>query len=110
MESSPRRKPDQPQPLGDVLSQLFALRGYGRSQATRQLQDVWKLVAGDVIARQTKVQGIKNGCLQVAVTNSGMLQELEGFHKWSLLERLTSEHSDLHIRDLKFRLQSVRSR
>ncbi len=109
MESSSRRRTGQPQQLGDVLSQLFALRGYDRPQAGRQLQEIWVQVAGDSIARQTKVQGVKNGVLQVSVTSSGMLQELEGFHKCSLLERLTTEHSDLRIRDLKFRLNSART-
>ena len=109
MESSSRRRTDQPQQLGDVLSQLFTLRGYGRPQAGRQLQNVWQEVAGDSIAGQTKVQGIKNGVLQIAVTSSAMLQELDGFHKWSLLERLTAEHSDLRIRDIKFRLKSART-
>lgn len=109
MESSSERRTDQPQQLGNVLSQLFALRGYGRSQAGRQLQDVWQQLAGSSIAGQTKVQGIRNGVLQIAVTNSAMLQELQSFHKWSLLERLSRDHADLRVRDLKFRLQSVRT-
>ena len=109
MESSSRRRNGQPQQLGDVLSQLFALRGYDRPQAGRQLQEIWTQIAGDAIASQTKVQGVKNGVLQVSVTSSGMLQELDGFHKCSLLERLTTEHSDLRIRDLKFRLNSART-
>ena len=110
MESSSRRRKDEPQALGAVLSQLFTLRGYDRPQAGRQLQEIWKQIAGDSIAGQTHVQGIKDGVLQIAVTNSAMLQELDSFHKWSLLEQFASEHSDLRIRDVKFRLQSVRVR
>lgn len=109
MESSSRRRTDEPQPLGSVLSQLFALRGYGRPQAGRQLQDVWREVAGGAIAEQTRVHNIRNGVLQVTVASSALLQELEGFHKWSLLERLAAEHADLRIRDVKFRLQSART-
>jgi len=106
MESTPRRRADEPQALGDVLSQLFTLRGYGRTQTNRQLQEVWREVAGDSLSRQTKAQGIKNGVLQIAVNNSATLQELESFHKFSLCERLASEHSDLSITDIKFRLNA----
>lgn len=106
MESRSPRQADDPQQLGDVLSQLFSLRGFGRVQSNRQLQNVWREVAGESIAQRTKVQGIKNGVLQVAVTNSATLQELEAFHKFSLCERLASDHSDLSIRDIRFRLRT----
>lgn len=106
MESDPRRRADEPQQLGDVLSQLFSLRGFGRVQTHRQLQDVWKEAAGESIAQRTKVQGIKNGVLQVAVANSATLQELEAFHKFSLCERLVRDHGDLSIHGIKFRLNT----
>ncbi len=106
MESTPRRRADEPQALGDVLSQLFTLRGYGRVQTNRQLQDIWRQIAGESLAGRTKAQGIKNGVLQIAVNNSSTLQELESFHKFSLCQRLASEHSDLSITDIKFRLNA----
>ncbi|MBX3440065.1 MAG: DUF721 domain-containing protein [Planctomycetaceae bacterium] len=109
MEPRSSRQSDQPQHVGDVLSQLFALRGFGRAQAGRQMQDVWREVAGDFIAGQTRVQRITNGSLHIAVSSSALLQELESFHKWSLLERLKNEHADLRIRDLKFSLRSART-
>lgn len=101
---NPRR--DDPHRLGEVLSHLFTLRGYGRTQTGRQLSDVWSSLAGETIASRTRVQGIKAGVLQVGVHSSAMLQELEGFHKWSLLERLKSEHDDLGVTDIKFRLSA----
>ncbi len=91
--------------LGDVLSQLFALRGYGRVRGDRQLHDVWREVAGEQIASQTRVAGIRNGVLQVGVASSALLSELAAFHKFSLLERLQAEHASLRIKDLKFKLR-----
>jgi predicted nucleic acid-binding Zn ribbon protein len=108
MEPSSRRRSDGPEPLGSVVSQFLTLRGYGRVQTGRQLQEIWRQLAGAAIASRTKVQGIRNGILHITVDNSSLLQELEGFHKRSLHERLTTEHSDLRIRDLRFRLQSTR--
>lgn len=104
MESSRQNRRDDPQPLGDVISHLFALRGYGRTQTGRQLVDIWRMVAGETIAGCTRVQGVKAGVLQVGVQSSAMLQELQGFHKGSLLEALQRNHADLGLRDIKFRL------
>jgi predicted nucleic acid-binding Zn ribbon protein len=95
----------EPAPLGDVLSQLFALRGYGRVRGDRQLHDVWRQIAGEQIAGQTRVAGVKNGVLQVGVASSALLSELAAFHKFSLLERLQREHAQLKIKDIKFKLR-----
>lgn len=103
---SPGSRRDDPHHLGEVLSHLFTLRGYGRTQTGRQLGDVWRSVAGETIAAGTRVQGIKAGVLQIGVRNSGLLQELNGFHKWSLIESLKRDHSDLGITDIRFRLNT----
>lgn len=101
----PSHRRREPQALGDVLSQLFALRGYGRVRGDRQLHDIWKSVAGEMIAGQTRVSGIKNGILQIGVASSALMSELASFHKFSLLERLQSDHSQLKVRDIKFKLR-----
>jgi predicted nucleic acid-binding Zn ribbon protein len=101
---NPRR--DDPHRLGDVLSHLFTLRGYTRTQTGRQLAEIWASLAGETIAARTRVQGIKATVLQIGVHNSAMLQELEGFHKWSLLEQFQQQHADLGITDIRFRLSS----
>lgn len=106
MESTSKCRSAEPQVLGDVLSQLFTLRGYDRVQTSRQLQNVWREIAGESLASRTTAQGIKNGVLQVAVNNSATLQELESFHKHSLCDRLANEHGDLFITDIKFRLNA----
>jgi hypothetical protein len=88
------------------LSQLFAARGYGRVQADRQLRTVWQQVAGDEIAGQTRVGGIKGGVLHVGVANSALLGELVSFLKAELLRKMNAEHAELRVRDIKFRLES----
>lgn len=94
-----------PQPLGDVLSHLFALRGYGRVRGDRQLHEIWREAAGEVIARQTRVSGVRNGVLQVGVASSALLSELAAFHKYSILQRLQAEHPQLKLADIKFKLR-----
>lgn len=98
-------KRSQPQAIGDVISQLFALRGYCRVQGKRQLHDIWREVAGERISGQTRVSGIQAGVLQVGVSNSALLSELASFHKYSLVDTLRSQHSHLNVKDIKFKLR-----
>jgi len=94
----------EPQHLSGALAELIAMRGIARVQGSSQVATVWREVAGDAIAKQTRILGIKRGVLQVAVANSPLLAELASFHRSALLEKLKREHADLKIRDIKFRL------
>ena len=100
------RGPHEPQALGDVLSRLMALRGYGRVRGGRQLADVWRAAAGEKTAARTRVMGLKNGVLQIGVSNAALLSELTSFHRQSLLESLQKSKGGYAIRDLKFRLRA----
>lgn len=102
------RPPEQrrePRVLGDVLSHLFALRGYAKFRGDRQLQELWREAAGETVARQTRVAGVTNGVLQVGVASSALLSELASFHKWSLLERLQQLQPQIPISDIRFKLR-----
>lgn len=112
----PPRKPQEPlftpppirdaKKLGDVLSQVIAMRGIGRIRGDRQLADAWKSVAGPDVAAGSRPTILRNGVLQILVTSSTLLGELVSFHKSTILARLKAEHPDLKVRDLKFKLQS----
>ena len=95
----------EPNALGDVLSRLFALKGYGRVRAEQQLHEAWVAVAGQQVAALTRVAGLKNGVLQVGVANSALLSELASFQKTELLQGLEANYSHLKIRDVRFRLR-----
>lgn len=94
-----------PQSLGSALSELFALRGYARIQGNAQLLAYWKSVAGESLASQTKVMGIKRGVLQIGVASAPLLSELTAFRKPNLLKQLQEEATELKIRDIKFILR-----
>lgn len=95
----------QPQHLSKALSELIIRRGLARTRGDAQLRDAWIEIAGQRIAQQTKVLGLRNGVLQVGVFNSAMLSELAAFHKVSLLRSLRECHSHFKVRELKFRLK-----
>ena len=93
----------EPKAVGDVISDLFAQRGYGRIQGDRQLQQAWQDVAGEEVAAFTRVVGLKNGVLQVTVSNSAMLAELASFRKQEFQEKFSEQYESLKIQDIKFK-------
>ena len=95
-----------PQPLSHALAELVALRGLARVGGNAQLELAWSEVAGEKLAVQTKVLGIKNGVLQIGVSNAPLLAELTSFHKSFLLQALQEQYTGVRVRDLRFRLKS----
>ena len=49
---------------------------------------------------------IRRGVLFVAVDHAPLLSELAGYYRQAILDKLSSQHGDLKIRDLKFKLDS----
>lgn len=92
-----------PEPLKEILSRLFAARGWGRQQGRLQLEEAWAEVAGSATAQQTQVGTLRRGVLEVVVGNSALLQELVHFHKRKLLEQLRGRLPNVPLSDIKFR-------
>ncbi len=93
----------QPQPIGEVLSQLMARRGYARVQSAGALAEAWRQAAGERNADRTQATAVRRGVLEVLVANSTLAQEL-GFQKRAMVARLAELLPDENIRDLKFRV------
>ena len=92
------------QPLGDILSELVARRGLARTRGQEHLEQAWSNAAGQTAARYSRVGGLRRGVLEVLVANSVLLQELAGFQKETLLEKLQTELDSREVRALRFRL------
>jgi predicted nucleic acid-binding Zn ribbon protein len=92
--------------LSLALSELIAQRGYAQVQGDARLQAAWNEAAGPTIARQTRALAIRRGVLHVAVDHAPLLAELAGFYRQTFLEKLSMNHGDLKIHDLKFKLDS----
>jgi predicted nucleic acid-binding Zn ribbon protein len=97
----------KPKTIGDVLAQLITARGYGRVQANEDFTTAWQAAVGETIARYTRPGRLRRGVLEVTVSNSMMVQELT-FQKQQLIAKLQCEFPDARIRDLRFRIGSVR--
>ncbi len=96
-----------PQPIGDILAELMARRGYGRVQSAETCATAWREAAGEAIAQHSRATEVRRGVLEVLVEHSTMVQEL-GFQKAELLKRLAQLVPDQSIRDLKIRVGPVK--
>lgn len=96
-----------PKPLGDVLNDLFAARGYSRLQAVGELEAAWCRAVGEVGARQTRLGVVRRGVLSVTVAHPTLLEELSSFQKPGLLAALRREVPGTPILDIRFRVGPV---
>ncbi|HEY1065985.1 MAG TPA: DUF721 domain-containing protein [Pirellulales bacterium] len=99
-------KPQKPAPLGDLIAQVFALRGCGRVQSATEFDVAWAEAVGDDFARQTRPGAPRRGVLTVLVANSTLLQELT-FQERRILGLLRTRLPQQKIEKLKFRIGPV---
>jgi predicted nucleic acid-binding Zn ribbon protein len=92
-----------PEALGEILSRLFTMRGWGRRQGQLHLEQAWNEAAGADIAAQTRVNGLRRGVLEILVGNAVLFQELAHYHKRRLLEQLRRRLTNTPLTDLRFR-------
>jgi predicted nucleic acid-binding Zn ribbon protein len=90
-----------PERLGEILSRLFAARGWGRRQERLRLEEAWAESAGAESAKHTRVGRLRRGVLEVLVDNAVLLQELAHFQKRRLLEQLRTRLPN--VTELRFR-------
>ena len=102
--AGPRLKPRH---VGDVLSELFALKGYGRVQASVALEEHWSAVAGETAAKHSRPRALRGGVLEIVVDNSVLLQELASFQRDALLKELQQRLPGEILRTLRFRVGSL---
>jgi predicted nucleic acid-binding Zn ribbon protein len=93
-----------PERLGEVLSRLFAARGWGRRQDRIRLEQAWEKAVDPQHAPATRVGALRRGVLEVLVNNGVLMQELSGFHKRRLLEKLRTLLPGTTLADLRFRV------
>src|SRR5436305_664768 len=103
--TSPRRR--GPEPLSEILGELFVARGYGRLRAAGELDAAWAAAVGEPACRQTRVGGVRRGVLVVTVAHPALLEELSAFRKPDLLAALRRDAPGTAIHDIRFRVGPV---
>lgn len=97
-----------PERLKEVLSRLFAGRGWGRRQDRLRLERAWAEAAGAELAGHTQPTALRRGVLEVVVDSAVLLQELTHFHKRRLLAELRQRMPGTPLTDLRFRAGVVK--
>lgn len=92
-----------PEPIAEILSRLFAARGWGRRQDRLRLERAWAQAAGPDITPHTRLGALRRGVLEIEVRNASLMQELAQFHKRKLLQQLRTGLPGVTISDLRFR-------
>lgn len=97
-----------PRALSEVLGELFTVRGYGRLQALRELEQAWNCAVGEPYCRLTSVGELRRGVLSVTVAHPTLLEELAAFRKREILQALHTGALGATIEDIRFRIGPVR--
>lgn len=92
-----------PERIGEVLSRLFAARGWGRQQERLRLERAWEAAVGPDYAGTTRVSGFRRNVLEVEVKGAVPLQELSQFHKRKVLAKLREALSGVTVADIRFK-------
>ncbi len=98
-----RRASSPPEKVGEILSRLFAARGWGRRHERARLEEAWAETVGAQGARHTSVGVLRREVLEILVDNAVLLQELAHYQKRGLLEQLRSRLAGVRLSDLRFR-------
>src|SRR6476619_2294027 len=93
-----------PEPLKNVLAQLFTTRGWGAAQSRLHLEMAWRGIAGDEVARHTRLGALRRGVLEILVSESVLLHELSQFRKRALLHAMQERVGATRVLELRFRL------
>jgi hypothetical protein len=96
-------EPKGPERIGEVISRLFAARGWGRQQERLKLETVWNEAAGPEYVAVTRVVGFRRNLLEIEVKGAVPLQELSQFHKRRILAKLRLLLPTTTISDLRFK-------
>jgi len=95
-----------PQPIGEVITELMARRGFAREQSAAAYEAAWREAAGPLAARYSRPGRLCRGTLEVLVANSTLVQEF-GFQKMALLHALERLLPDDGIRNLRFKVGKI---
>jgi hypothetical protein len=98
----------EPPSIARILSELTSRRGLGRKRSQEYLEDAWRSAIGEPGAQYTRVGALRRGVLEIIVSNSVLLQELAGFQKQSLVQRMKQVLQSDSVIDIRFRLDVSR--
>lgn len=98
-----KRNRSQFVPISEVLPELF--KNLGLDGRNREVQDVWREIAGEELSAMTRVAALRAGILTVEVSEAALLHELTIYYKRDFLKTLQQRLRG-RVRDLRFKIAS----
>ena len=95
-----------PVPVGNIIAEAIGRLGVGQHRAALAKQQAWRQAVGEEFADSTRIGAIRKGILEVIVSNSTLMQELN-YDKAEILEKLAVSMPELNVADLRFRIGPV---
>ena len=93
---------EKPAQLGQLLKNIVRRKGLAEESSADVLTTLWKKTAGERISSKTHVRRLRNGVLEIGVTNGAILEELTSYLRHELLPVLQEQHPEPKIENLKF--------
>jgi len=90
-----------PSTLGEVLGHFLKSSGLKRRIQEQRILDSWEKAVGGAVAERTQPMGVKNRVLQVRVSSSVWMQQLQ-FMKGLILQKLHEQTGNHFLQDLRF--------
>lgn len=95
-----------PATLKNALLRFIRSKGLVNRSAAESLDAEWKRIVGPELGRRSTARKIRDGVLEVVVTNSATLEELRGYQHEIVLEQMKASLPHSAIRSIRY----VRSR
>lgn len=97
------RKKQHARKIGSIINQLMSRRGYAQVQTSNEMERVFRKVVGAQLANTCRPGNVRNGSLEVTVSDSVSIQELS-FQKRALIKALQKEFPQSGIKDIRYRV------
>lgn len=94
------------QPISGLVDEVLSGVTVQKKRSSDALTRAWSVAAGEAIARHSRVVGLRQGTLQIAVQGAPLLHQLTQFRKRALLSALQKDPAGTGIRDLRFSMES----
>ncbi len=91
-----------PSSLKFSLKNLIRRRGLANRSAAESLNAEWSRIVGSKIGQRSTARRVKDGVLEVVVTNSAAMEELRSYLHESVLEQMQSSLPESNIRSIRY--------
>ena len=91
-----------PSTLKNALMRFIRSTGVVNRSAAESLDAEWKRIVGPELGRRSTARKVRDGIVEVVVTNSATLEELRGFMHETVLEQMRTSLPQSNIRSIRY--------